>query len=251
MDKFLDYIEKFKFAIIATLVFHLAFFLWSNFVTVKDIKRIPPPEVDIEIPLDDIEFDEEMMKMLDLDKEPLPNQNLANMAADANDNREKSYDDYSTNEEDFSEEAQMSAKELEAKYFNEVASSENNDRHNKLENIDKHELKTYDKSTKNTTSGGKNAYAGEVMISYNLKERKAYSLPNPGYTCNGSGVVVIQIKVDKSGSVKFADYSASQSNHATQCMIERAIKYAKKSRFDYVSGSGMQTGTITYKFVGQ
>jgi len=251
VDKFLDYIEKFKFAIIATLVFHLAFFLWSNFVTVKDIKRIPPPEVDIEIPLDDIEFDEEMMKMLDLDKEPLPNQNLANMAADANDNREKSYDDYSTNEEDFSEEAQMSAKELEAKYFNEVASSENNDRHNKLENIDKHELKTYDKSTKNTTSGGKNAYAGEVMISYNLKERKAYSLPNPGYTCNGSGVVVIQIKVDKSGSVKFADYSASQSNHATQCMIERAIKYAKKSRFDYVSGSGMQTGTITYKFVGQ
>lgn len=251
MDKFLDYIEKFKFAIIATLVFHLAFFLWSNFVTVKDITRIPPPEVDIEIPLDDIEFDEEMMKMLDLDKEPLPNQNLANMAADANDNREKSYEDYSTYEEDFSEEAQMSAKELEAKYFNEVALSENNDRHNKLENIDKHELKTYDKSTKNTTSGGKNAYAGEVMISYNLKGRKAYSLPNPGYTCNGSGVVVIQIKVDKSGSVKFADYSASQSNHATQCMIERAIKYAKKSRFDYVSGSGMQTGTITYKFVGQ
>lgn len=251
MDKFLDYIEKFKFAIIATLVFHLAFFLWSNFVTVKDITRIPPPEVDIEIPIDDIEFDEEMMKMLDLDKEPLPNQNLANMAADANDNREKSYEDYSTYEEDFSEEAQMSAKELEAKYFNEVASSENNDRHNKLENIDKHELKTYDKSTKNTTSGGKNAYAGEVMISYNLKGRKAYSLPNPGYTCNGSGVVVIQIKVDKSGSVKFADYSASQSNHATQCMIERAIKYAKKSRFDYVSGSGMQTGTITYKFVGQ
>jgi len=251
MDKFLDYIEKFKFAIIATLVFHLAFFLWSNFVTVKDITRIPPPEVDIEIPLDDIEFDEEMMEMLELNKEPLPSQNLANMAADANDTRDKSYDDFSTYEEDFSEQSQMTAEELEAQFFKEVASEANSDKHTELENLDKHELKKYDKSTKNTTSGGKNAYAGEVMISYNLKGRKAYSLPNPGYTCNGSGVVVVQIKVDKSGSVKFADYSASQSNHATECMIERAIKYAKKSRFDYVSSAGMQTGTITYKFVGQ
>ena len=251
MDKFLDYIEKYKFAIIATLVFHLAFFLWSNFVTVKDITRIPPPEVDIEIPLDDIEFDEEMMEMLELNKEPLPNQNLANLAADANDNREKSYEDYSTYEEDFSEEAQLTAEELEAKFFKEVASEANKDKHAELENLDKHELKTYDKSTKNTTSGGKNAYAGEVMISYNLKGRKAYSLPNPGYTCNGSGVVVIQIKVDKAGYVKFADFSSSRSNHATECMIERALKYAKKSRFDYVSGAGMQTGTITYKFVGQ
>ncbi len=251
MDKFLDYIEKYKFAIIATLVFHLAFFLWSNFVTVKDITRIPPPEVDIEIPLDDIEFDEDMMEMLELNKEPLPSQNLANMATDANDTREKSYEDYSTYEEDFSEQSQMTAEELEAQFFKEVASEANSDKHSELENLDKHELKKYDKSTKNTTSGGKNAYAGEVMISYNLKGRKAYSLPNPGYTCNGSGVVVVQIKVDKSGSVKFADYSSSLSNRATECMIEKALKFAKKSRFDYVSNAGLQTGTITYKFVGQ
>jgi hypothetical protein len=173
------------------------------------------------------------------------------MAADVNDTRDKSYEDFSTYEDDFSEEAQMTAEELEAKFFKEVASSSNSDKHAELENIEKHDLKKYDKSTKTTTSGGKNAYAGEVMISYNLKGRKAYSLPNPGYTCNGSGVVVVQIKVDKSGSVKFADFSAAQSNHATECMIERALKYAKKSRFDYVSGAGMQTGTITYKFVGQ
>ncbi|HIP36181.1 MAG TPA: hypothetical protein EYG85_04950 [Crocinitomix sp.] len=251
MDDFLDYIEKYKFAIIATVVIHLLFFLVTNFVTVKDIRRIPSPEVNIEIPLDDIEFDEEMMELLELNKDPIANQNLANMVANENDNREKSYEDYSTYEEDFSESSQMTVEELEAKFFNEVASEANSEKHAKLENIEKHELKQYDKSTRNTTSGGKNAYAGEVMISYNLKGRKAYSLPNPGYTCNGSGTVVIQVKVDKAGNVKFADYSATQSNRATECMINKALKYAKKSRFDYASNSGIQTGTITYKFVGQ
>ncbi|MGV6861952.1 MAG: hypothetical protein ACWA41_09275 [Putridiphycobacter sp.] len=249
MDAFLDYIEKYKFAIIATLVLHLGFFLFSNFVTVKDITRIPPAEVEIEIPLDDIEFDEDMEKMLELNKESLPNQDISNQVADANDDREKSFEDYSTYETDFSEESQMSAKELEAKYFEEAAA--NNDQHEYLENIEKHEVNKYDQTTKNTTSGGKNAYAGEVMISYNLPGRKAYALPNPGYTCMGSGTVVIQVKVDKSGDVKFASFSAGQSNHATECMVERALIFAKKSRFDYNGTSNLQTGTITYKFVGQ
>jgi hypothetical protein len=101
------------------------------------------------------------------------------------------------------------------------------------------------------SSGGANQYAGEVMISYNLKDRKAYKLPNPGYTCNGSGVVVITIKVDKSGEVKLANFNAEKSSGATECMINRALTYAKKSRFDYAANAGIQTGTITYKFLGK
>ncbi len=249
MDDFLDYIEKYKFAIIATVVIHLGFFLWSNFTTVKDITRIVPPDIDVEIPLDEIEFDEEMMKLLELDQPQINNQNIANVVADANDNRTKSYEDYSTYEEDINNPNPTDLKELEAKYFEEAAA--NNEKRKELELREKHELKTYENVTKNTTSGSKNAYAGEVMISYNLKDRKAYALPNPGYTCYGSGTVVVEIKVDKSGEVKYANYAGNLSSNATECMIERALKFAKKSRFDYVSNTGLQNGTITYKFVGQ
>ena len=190
-----------------------------------------------------------MEKILDLKKEPLPSENISNLATDANDNREKSYEDYSTNFEDLSEEAMMSAKELEAKYFEDAAA--NNDRTDVATSMEEHKLNETKLNNDNVTTGGTNAFAGEVMISFSLKGRKSYSLPNPGYTCNGSGVVVIQIKVDKSGNVKDATYLARSSNGASSCMIQRAMKYAKKSRFDYNASVTMQTGTITYKFIGK
>jgi len=34
-------------------------------------------------------------------------------------------------------------------------------------------------------------------------------------------------------------------------MIERALKYANKSRFDYKSSVVVQSGIITYKFMGK
>lgn len=244
MDKLLDFIEKYKVAILATLLIHMVILVSSNFVLVKNFRKLPPPEVDIEIPLDDIEFTPEMQEILDLNKNETPaNSDVKNMASDANDNRNKSYEDYSSaiEESQSKEDIEQSVKDLEAQYFREWA--DNNPRADEAENMEKHELKDYSNKTKSSTSSA-NAYAGEVMISYNLSGRKAYSLPNPGYTCNGNGTVVVEIKVDKSGEVKEASY---KSGSASECMIQRAVMYAKKSRFN--SGSGMQTGTITYKFI--
>lgn len=245
MDKFLDYIEKYKFAIFGTLFIHILVFFFSIFTTVKDVNRMLSPEVSLEVPLDDVELEEEVIPELDEEGNPIAPSEVSSMASDANDTRDRSFEDYSTN----SEEAQLSAKELEAQYFKEAA--ENNERSDYADEMEEHKLTKTEDPKKNTTSGGANAYSGEVMISYNLKGRKSYSLPNPGYTCNGSGVVVIQIKVDKSGTIKDASYSAAASNRATTCMIERALLYAKKSRFDYKSTEAMQTGTITYKFMGK
>jgi len=90
------------------------------------------------------------------------------------------------------------------------------------------------------------------MVSFDLDNRKAHSLPRPGYTCNSSGTVVVNIKVDKSGEVKSADFNSALSSSADECMVEKAIRYAKKSRFNLNSNSPMlQSGTITYKFVSK
>ncbi len=249
MNDFLDYIEKYKFAIFGTLFLHILIFLFSVFTTVKDVDRMIFPEISMEIPLDDIEFEPEIEELLELNKEPLPSENMSNLVSDSNDDRETSYEDYSENTADMSEEAMMSAKELEAKYFKEAA--ENNDRTDVANSMDLHELNETENNDQTNSKTTDKAYAGSVMIDYDLDGRKHYSLPNPGYTCNGSGVVVIQIKVDKTGSVKDATFLTGPSNGATDCMIGRAIRYAKKSRFDYVSNTSIQTGTITYKFLGK
>ena len=189
-----------------------------------------------------------MEEILELNKEKTPKENISNLISDENDLRDKSYEDFSTNMEDVSEESMMSAKELEAKFFEEAAA--NNDRSDVAENMELHELKEIKNQSTGNSSGG-SSFAGEVMISFNLKDRRASSLLNPGYTCNGSGTVVIQIKVDKSGAVKTVSYVQGSSKGATSCMIEKALKYAKKSRFDYHSDMALQTGTITYKFMGK
>ena len=88
------------------------------------------------------------------------------------------------------------------------------------------------------------------MVSFNLSGRDAYSLPVPGYTCNGSGKVVIQIKVSASGDINETKFLPGKSPGATECMVSKAKRYAKKSRFN-MGGSGIQTGTITYTFKGQ
>jgi len=245
MEKLLNYIEKFKFAIFGTIFIHILVFFFSIFTTVKDVNRMISPEILLEIPLDDVELEEDIVPELDEDGNPKLPSEVSSLASDVNDERDRSYEDYSTN----SEEAKLSAKELEAQYFKEAA--ENNERSDIAKEMEAHKLNKIEDPKKNTTDGGANAYSGEVMISYNLKGRKAYSLPNPGYTCNGSGVVVIKIKVDKSGKVKDAYYNAATSKRATTCMVERALKYANKSRFDYKSSVAMQTGTITYNFVGK
>tara|TARA_B100000809_G_C15099932_1_gene516495 strand:- start:604 stop:1353 length:750 start_codon:yes stop_codon:yes gene_type:complete len=247
MNRFLDNIEKYKFAIIGTIMVHIIVFFFSIFTTVKNVGFIPPPDIAVEIPLDDIEFEPEISELLDLDKEELPAQEIKNLAADENDKRDKSYEDYSTNPEDLSEESMLSAKELEAKYFEEAA--EKNDRTNVASNMEEHKLNEKKSDKTNVTTGGKNAFAGEVMIKYSLGDRKSHSLHNPGYTCNSSGTVVIQIRVDKNGDVKEASFVSGLSSGATDCMIEKSIRSAKKSRFNYNGSTTIQTGTITYKFI--
>jgi len=245
MDNFLDYIEKYKFAIFGTLFLHILVFFFSIFTTVKDVDRMKSPVIALEIPLDDIELEDEMIQELDDEGNPIESAEVSSLATDVNDERDRAFEDYSTN----TEEAQLSAKELEAQYIKEAA--ENNERSEYAENMEEHTIKEAKNPNKNTTSGGSNAFAGEVMISYDLKGRKSYSLPNPGYTCNGSGTVVIQIKVDKAGKIKSTTYQGGLSSRATSCMIERALKYANKSRFDYKASVSSQTGTITYKFMGK
>ena len=251
MDKFLEYVERYKFAILGTVIIHVGVFVYANLATIQKPYKLVDAGIEIPLNLDEIEFDPEMMKLLDIPPKTESNEEVMNMSADANDARDKAFEDYSTQElETFDE---TSAKELEKQFFEEWAAThgdpnksnadiedKKNPEDNKVNNVDRNNIKT----------DGSNAVAGAVMVSFNLPNRKAFSLPKPGYTCNSSGTVVIDIKVDKSGTVKSVSVNSASSSGADECMISKALRYAEKSRFNLGNNApASQSGTITYKFV--
>lgn len=87
-----------------------------------------------------------------------------------------------------------------------------------------------------------------TLISFYLVGREAVAeLPNPVYTCDASGKVVINITVDDYGRVIEASYNKASSTTANGCLIDNAIYYARKARFNKDS-KNKQLGTITYLF---
>ena len=95
----------------------------------------------------------------------------------------------------------------------------------------------------------KNAFTGRSTINYFLKNRYNDKLLNPVYTCISGGKVYIDIKVNQEGFVVDASYNRSKSNTTNECLIETALKYAKRSKFNSdFNAKEIQKGYITYDF---
>ena len=86
-----------------------------------------------------------------------------------------------------------------------------------------------------------------TSISYSLVARNSYKLPPPIYTCIEGGKVVINIKVDKYGSVTEANFNEKSSGTSNGCLVDNAITYAMRATFS-PSEKTSQKGTITYLF---
>tara|TARA_B100001146_G_scaffold225185_1_gene247439 strand:- start:30068 stop:30787 length:720 start_codon:yes stop_codon:yes gene_type:complete len=99
-----------------------------------------------------------------------------------------------------------------------------------------------------TQGGGANR---NTTIKYRLVNRSALALPNPVYTCEGGGTVVINITVNDRGQVVNAAYNAQRSSTTNGCLIDSALEYAQVARFTSKAGKTSQLGTITYRFPGQ
>jgi hypothetical protein len=84
-------------------------------------------------------------------------------------------------------------------------------------------------------------------LTYSLKNRKSIDLPNPVYTCNGSGKVVVKIEVNKNGYVVNTKIDKRNSTTRNECLFDNAMDYARKALFSR-SDIEEQEGTITYYF---
>lgn len=89
-----------------------------------------------------------------------------------------------------------------------------------------------------------------TSVSYSLVDRNALDLPPPIYTCLEGGKVVINIEVDALGKVTDASFNEKSSSTNNGCLVENAITYALKARFNSATKTA-QKGSITYLFQGK
>ena len=87
-------------------------------------------------------------------------------------------------------------------------------------------------------------------ISYDLGDRQSKNLPTPIYDYQGSGRVVVEISVDKSGKVIEAVPGVRGSTTLDEYLLRTAKEAALQATFTPKSDAPVkQKGTITYNFV--
>jgi hypothetical protein len=91
----------------------------------------------------------------------------------------------------------------------------------------------------------------KTAISYRLVDRTAIYLPNPVYTCEGGGKIVLNMEVNDRGKIIKLSYNKNLSTTSNGCLIDSAIEYANQASFTSAPGKEKQLGTITYNFPGQ
>jgi len=87
--------------------------------------------------------------------------------------------------------------------------------------------------------------------SYRLVDRTTLFFPNPVYTCEDYGKVVLNIEVNSKGEIVNLSINENSSTTNNECIIESALKYAQKARFSASKNKPTQFGSITYIFPGQ
>lgn len=95
---------------------------------------------------------------------------------------------------------------------------------------------------------GQNEGAGG-MGSFNLNGRslRGGGLPLPAYTVQEEGRIVINITVDPKGNVIFTEIGKG-TNLDNASMRQSALKAAGNARFNSITGTNNQSGTITYNY---
>ncbi len=116
---------------------------------------------------------------------------------------------------------------------------------------DKKKEQVQKKSDGNKTSAVTSTKKGGIdhsSISFSLLGRSAVDIPNPVYTCDRSGKIVINISVNAEGRVTSTSVNKGSSSTTNECLADQALEYAAQAIFSRLPGRYSQPGTITYNF---
>lgn len=98
----------------------------------------------------------------------------------------------------------------------------------------------------NSYTGGSGGSGGG---NYNLGNRAALQKIKPDYQCEEYGVVVMSIRVDRSGKTLDAKLQLKGSTNTAPCLVNKAKEAAMKTKWQPdTKAPEMQIGSITYHF---
>jgi len=227
--------------LVTSLLFGILFlFLYS--IKLGSVKKAEEPVYDIEYAaIEELPSQEQELAKVSSEQVAIETNRAYNEA-------EKMLAEMSEEELETSEEMQNKMAEMDAA----IESSNASNNGNGIKAAEKASEKKKKSATNSTKkNAGKKSANRRTTVSYRLVNRTDLDLPNPVYTCEGSGKVVVNIVVDSLGKVVKTSYSKSASTTANGCLIDSAIEYAKQARFTTNANKNKQLGTITYNFPGQ
>jgi len=104
----------------------------------------------------------------------------------------------------------------------------------------------------NRNGGTGTGYSGD----YNLNGREVRDKIKPKNNCNKEGTIVVKIRVDSKGIVRYAAGGVNipdgpKSEYTNQCLVPLAEAAAKRTTWTPKSGAELQVGYIVYVFVIQ
>lgn len=117
-------------------------------------------------------------------------------------------------------------------------------------NVARESRERSDGETSSRTTSTRTGSLKNSSISFSLLGRRAVEIPNPVYTCDSEGKIVVNIKVNAVGKVIHASLNRASSTSTNECLIDKALEYASEALFSELPGRNSQIGTITYNFQG-
>ena len=138
---------------------------------------------------------------------------------------------------------------------NEEVSEQSKSNNDEISDLNHEEISSFSKVNDilNKTTKKKEAPKStnrKSTIRYSLVDRTDEFLPIPIYLCEDGGKIVINITVDDNGNV-IDTYVNNSSSSDNQCLVDSALEYAKKAKFNASPGKKTQLGSITFNFVGK
>lgn len=98
-------------------------------------------------------------------------------------------------------------------------------------------------------SGGGHGSGSGGGIGYSLGNRKALTKPQPKYTCNEEGKVVVEITVDQNGNTINATPGVKGTTNTASCLLQQAKIAAMNTKWQAQSDAPeKQVGKIIYNF---
>jgi len=208
----------------------------------------PIPEEFFEIPMVDETLEDNAEEIPELEEPSLPSKVATHQAYDANALRAESkriFQEEDAIREAIEKQQLQSVADLDAE-TDALLEEQQHSRELALA-----EKRTLDEMAINAREEKRNATKGnrESTVSYDLKNRTALKIPNPVYTCDSKGVIVLDIQVSANGLITKMDYNKKASSSSNGCLIDQALFYAKQAQFDKATRIE-QKGTISFSFQG-